>query len=194
VAAGGRPPLRSAWRPDVLRAGVVAAIGWGCLAGLNFLVALRLEEEFGVGAGARGLVLTGLGIAGLLTARLVGGGIDRIGPRRGILTGTGIGVVVVIGVGIAPSVWMVAAIWALGGVATQLVLVGVNAMVLGSSEANPGGSMSVVQAVRFGGVAVGPVAITPIYHADPLAGFLLPAALLAVAVPAVLPRPPRPPD
>jgi hypothetical protein len=67
-------------------------------------------------------------------------------------------------------------------------------MVLGSSEANPGGSMSVVQAVRFGGVAVGPVAITPIYHADPLAGFLLPAALLAVAVPAVLPRPPRPPD
>jgi MFS family permease len=194
VAAGGRPPLRSAWRRDVLRAGVVAAIGWGCLAGLNFLVALRLEEEFGVGAGARGLVLTGLGIAGLLTARLVGGGIDRIGPRRGILTGTGIGVVVVIGVGIAPSVWMVAAIWALGGVATQLVLVGVNAMVLGSSEANPGGSMSVVQAVRFGGVAVGPVAITPIYHADPLAGFLLPAALLAVAVPAVLPRPPRPPD
>ncbi len=47
--------------------------------------------------------------------------------------------------------------------------------------------MSVVQAVRFGGGALSPVAITPIYHADPLAGFLVPAALLALAVPAALP-------
>jgi MFS family permease len=84
---GERPTLRTAWQPAVLRAGVVAAVGWGCIAGLNFLVALRLEEEFGVGAGARGLLLTSLGIAGLLTARLVGGGIDRIGARRSVLLG-----------------------------------------------------------------------------------------------------------
>jgi hypothetical protein len=45
-----------------------------------------------------------------------------------------------------------------------------------------------VQAVRFGGGALSPLAITPIYHADPLAAFLVPAALLAVAVPAALPR------
>jgi hypothetical protein len=76
-------------------------------------------------------------------------------------------------------------------VATQLVLVGVNALVLRSSAANPGGSMSTVQAVRFGGGALAPVAITPIYHADPLAGFLLPAALLAATVPLALPRTPR---
>ncbi len=81
-----------------------------------------------------------------------------------------------------------AAVWALGGVATQLVLVGVNALVLRSAAGNPGGSMSVVQAVRFGGGALSPVAITPIYHADPVAGFLVPAALLAVAVPLALPR------
>ena len=74
--------------------------------------------------------------------------------------------------------------------ATQLVLVGVNALVLRSAAGNPGGSMSVVQAVRFGGGALSPVAITPIYHADPLAGFLVPAALLAVAVPLALPRAP----
>jgi hypothetical protein len=47
-----------------------------------------------------------------------------------------------------------------------------------------------VQAVRFGGGALSPVAITPIYHADPLAGFLVPAALLALAVPAALPSGP----
>src|SRR4051812_1715641 len=41
-----RPTLRSAWRPDVVRAGVVAAIGFGCLGGLGFLVALRLQDAF----------------------------------------------------------------------------------------------------------------------------------------------------
>jgi hypothetical protein len=95
---------------------------------------------------------------------------------------------VVAGVGLAPAVWAVTAVWTLGGVATQLVLVGVNALVLRAAAGNPGGSMSVVQAVRFGGAALSPLAITPIYHADPLAGFLVPAALLAVAVPIALPR------
>ncbi|MDN5748809.1 MAG: MFS transporter, partial [Pseudonocardia sp.] len=84
-APAQRPTLRTALAPRVLRAGVVAAVGWGCLAGLNFLVALRLEDEFALGSGARGLVLTGLGAAGLLTARLVGGEVDRIGPRRSVL-------------------------------------------------------------------------------------------------------------
>jgi MFS family permease len=190
-AAGARQGLAAALRttldPAVLRAGVAAAVGWGCLAGLNFLVALRLEDEFGVGAGARGLVLTGLGVAGLLTARLVGGGVDRIGARRSVLLGAGIGVLVVVGVGVLPTVWLVALAWALGGVATQLVLVGVNAMVLGSGGLNRGGAVSMVQAVRFGAGALSPLAITPIYHADPLAGFLVPAALLAVAVPVALP-------
>ena len=168
--------------------GLVAALGWGCLSGLNFLVALRLEEQFALGAGARGVVLTGLGVAGLLSARLVGGGVDTIGARRSVLLGAGLGALVVAGVGLAPAVWAVAAVWTLGGVATQLVLVGVNALVLRAAAGNPGGSMSVVQAVRFGGGALSPLAITPIYHADPVAGFLVPAALLAVAVPLALPR------
>ncbi|WP_338104255.1 MFS transporter [Pseudonocardia alaniniphila] len=182
-----RPSLRTAWQPSVLRAGVVAAVGWGCISGLNFLVALRLEEEFGVGAGARGLLLTSLGVAGLLTARLVGGGIDRIGARRSVLLGSGLGVLVVIGVGLAPTVWLIGIVWAVGGVATQFVLVGVNAMVLRLAPENTGGTMSTVQAVRFSGAALSPVVITPVYHAEPLAGFLLPAVLLAVAVPTLIP-------
>jgi predicted MFS family arabinose efflux permease len=192
-STGARPALRSAWTPAVLRAGVAAAVGWSCLAGLNFLVALRLEDEFALGAGARGVVLTGLGVAGLLTARIVGGGVDRIGARRSVLCGAGLGVLVVLGVGTAPSVWMIAAVWALGGVATQLVLVGVNALVLGGAGDNAGGSMSVVQAVRFGGGALAPAALTPVYGADPLVAFLVPAALLATAVPLALPRVPAPP-
>ncbi|WP_147261780.1 MFS transporter [Pseudonocardia hierapolitana] len=179
--------LRAALRPEVLRIGATAALGWGCLTGLSFMVALRLEEGFGIGAGPRGLVLTAAGIAGLLTAPLIGGRVDRIGRRRSVLIGAGCGALVVVGVGTLPGVWMVALAWAAGGVATQLLLVGVNALVLGSAR-NRGGSVSVVQSLRFGGAALSPVAFTPLYHADPVAGFLVPAALLALAVPAVLPR------
>lgn len=187
-AAGAEvPELRTALRPAVLRAGLAAALGWGCLAGLSFLVALRLDEQFRVGAGLRGLVLTAAGVAGMLTARLVGGGVDRLGTRSSVLVGAGLGALAVAAAGVLPALWMVALAWAVGGVATQLVLVGVNTLVLGA-EQNRSGSVSVVQALRFGGGALSPVAFTPIYHADPLIGFLLPAALLAVAVPAALPR------
>ena len=187
----GRPTLRSALRLDVLRLGLVAAVGWGWLAGLGFLIALRLEDDFGLGAGQRGLVLTAFGVAGLLAAPLVGGGMNRVGSRRSVLLGSGLGVLVLVGVGLAPSVWLVVGLWAVGGVATQLVLVGTNTLVLGSGRANAGGATSVVQAVRFGGASVAPVVFTPVYQADPLAAFLAPAAAIAVVLPLALPRPPR---
>ncbi|WP_132427162.1 MFS transporter [Pseudonocardia endophytica] len=186
-ADGRRPSLRSAWRPVVIRAGLVAALGWGCLAGLNFLLALRLEDTFAIGPGARGLVLTGLGVAGILTARMIGGAVDRVGARRCVLAGAVSGALLIAGVGIVPVLWIVVALWTLAGVSSQLVLVGVNALVLGDvGPGNTGGAMSVVQALRFGGGSFAPVGITPIYHADPIAGFLVPAGLLAAGVPALL--------
>jgi MFS family permease len=188
VAAGSRrASLRSAWRPLVIRAGLVAALGWGCLAGLNFLLALRLEDAFALSPGARGLVLTGLGVAGILTARMIGGAVDRVGARRCVLAGALSGALLMAGVGTVPVLWLVVALWTLAGVSSQLVLVGVNALVLGDvGPGNTGGAMSVVQALRFGGGSFAPVGITPIYHADPVAGFLVPAGLLAAGVPALL--------
>ncbi|MBV9920218.1 MAG: MFS transporter [Pseudonocardia sp.] len=182
------PRLRAAWRSDVLRVGVVAAVGWGCVSGLSFLVALRLEDVFGLSSGQRGLVLTGLGVAGIATARLVGAGADRVGPQRSVLLGAAAGIVVLVGVGLAPTVGLVAAAWALGGIATQLVLVGVNLLVLRSSPVNRGGSMSLVQAIRFGGGSLAPVAFTPVYDATMAGAFLLAAALVAVVIPVALPR------
>jgi len=187
ATAGVRPSLRSAWRPVVVRAGLAAAVGWGCLAGLNFLLALRLEDAFALSPGTRGLVLTGLGVAGILTARLIGGAVDRVGPRRCVLAGALSGAVLIAGVGIVPVLGVVVALWTLAGVSSQLVLVGVNALVLGEvGPENTGGAMSVVQALRFGGGSLTPVGIPPVYHADPVAGFVVPAALLAAGVPALL--------
>jgi MFS family permease len=171
--------VRTALRPAVLRTGVVAALGWGCLAGLNFLVAVHLEERFGADAGTRGLVLTAIGVAAPLSARLVGGGVDWVGARRCVLLGAALGALVVAGMGLAPTVWLVVLAWAVGGVATQLVLVGVTGMVLGPVQEFPGGATSVVQAIRFGGGALSPLAFTPVYDAAPLAGFLLPAVTKA---------------
>lgn len=182
------PRLRTAWRSDVLRVGVVAAVGWGCVSGLSFLVALRLEDVFGLSSAQRGLVLTGLGVAGIATARLVGAGADRVGPQRSVLLGAAAGIVVLVGVGLAPTVGLVAAAWALGGLATQLVLVGVNLLVLRSSPVNRGGSMSLVQAIRFGGGSLAPVAFTPVYDVTMAGAFLLAAALVAVVIPVALPR------
>lgn len=181
-----RPRLRAAWTGPVLRLGLVAGIGWGCLAGLNFLLALRLEEVFGLGSGPRGLVLTALGVAGILTARVIGGAVDRFGARRCVLAGSVVGGVLVAAIGLVPWLGAVVALWAVGGVCSQLVLVGVNALVLGPAGGGGGGAVSVVQAVRFAGTAASPVALTPVYHADPLVAFLAPAALLAVGAPAVL--------
>lgn len=183
---GEQVRLRSAMRPSVLLIGLVGLVGWGCLGGLSFLVAFRLEDVFGLGAGARGVLLTGFGVFGLLSAWLVGRLIDRIGGRRAALVGSVAGAVPVALVGLLPWLPAVAALWTVAGVAGQFVLVGVNSLVLSDRGANMAGAVSVVQAFRFFGAALAPVAFTPLYHATPAASFLLPAALLLVASPVVL--------
>jgi MFS family permease len=185
VADGPRTTLRSAFRPAVLRIGLAGFLGWGCLGGLAFLVAFRAQDAFGLGAGGRGVLLTVFGVAGILTARLVGQLVDRVGGRRAVAVGMLAGAVLLVGIGLVGSAVAVGALWALCGVASQSVLVGVNSLAL-SSGTNRGGAVSVVQACRFLGAAVTPAAFTPIYHAGPLLAFLIPAALLVTGTPSAL--------
>ncbi|GAA1831889.1 MFS transporter [Pseudonocardia ailaonensis] len=184
-----RPSLRSAWTPTVLRLGIVSALAGACLAGLGFLVALRLDDVFALDAGLRGLVLTALGAVGIVTARVIGSAVDRVGGRRCVVTGALAGGLLVAGIGLAPSLWLVVAFWAAAGAASQLIVVGMNTLVLSGPGANRGGAVSVVQALRFTGYATSPAVLPPVYHADPLVGFLLPAGLLAIGAPLALPRP-----
>ncbi|GLZ37324.1 MFS transporter [Actinokineospora sp. NBRC 105648] len=181
-----RVTLRSAWRPAVLRAGWVALVGWACLGGMSVLLALRAQDVFGLGAAERGLVLTGFGVVGLLSARPVGRGIDRIGARRAVLIGSVAGAVPIALVGTLTWLPAVVALWALTGVAAQLLLVGVNALVLSGEGPNRAGAVSVVQSMRFTGAALSPLAFTPLYRAEPVLGFLVPAALVAVTAPVLL--------
>lgn len=187
-----RARLRDALRPRIIRIGIVALLGWGAIGGLNFLLAFRAEDVFGLDPSGRGALLTLLGLAGILTARRVGILVDRIGARRTVLIGALTGAALVVTIGTAPNLAVVAVAWFLAGIASQCVLVGVNAAVLGAPGANRGGAVSVVQAFRFGGGAFAPLALTPVYSADPTAAFLVPAVLLAVVTPLAIPAPPRP--
>ncbi|WP_433273158.1 MFS transporter [Actinosynnema sp. CS-041913] len=182
-----RPPrLRSAWRPEVLRLAAVGFVGWGCLGGVSFLVALRLGDDFGLGAGARGLVLTGFGVVGIVAARLTGWLIDRFGPRRCVLLGTTVGSVLLALIGVLPSLVAVGALWAVSGAFSQAVIVGLNALVLRDDGANRGGAVSVLQSFRFMGGAASPMAFVPLYHLNPMSAFLTPAALVLLLPPGLL--------
>jgi predicted MFS family arabinose efflux permease len=180
--------LRAAWSFDVVRSAVVALVAWAGLGGLAFLVAFRAADGFGFGAGERGLLLTVFGVAGMVTASVVGRLSDRIGGRTSALVGTMVAAVPIGLIGVVPSVVVVAVAWALAGCLAQFVQVGLNTLALTSDTGNPAGAVSVVQAFRFVGAAVAPVAFTPVYHHSPAAGFLLPAALLLVVSPFALAR------
>jgi MFS family permease len=177
--------LRSAFVASTLRPALVAFVGWGCLGGLSFLVAFRLDDVFGLGAGERGLLLTGFGIVGFLTARHIGKAIDRFGATTTVVIAATLGAGLIAATGTSPFAAIVVLSWALTGAAAQGVLVSINALVLQSDNANRGGSVSVVQSLRFMGAAVAPLAFVPLYQAHPLAGFLVPAAVL-VTVPAII--------
>lgn len=183
--------LRDALRPDVLRVGVVALLGWGALGGLGFLLAFRAEDVFGMSPAARGLLLTGFGVAGILTARPVGTLIDRIGARRTVVLGAVAGATLVAVAGTVGYVAVAAIAWFVAGVASQFLLVGVNAAVLGAEGGNRGGAVSVVQSFRFSGAALAPLTLTPLYATHPSASFLVPALLLAILPPLLMLRGPR---
>lgn len=182
-AEGTPARLRDPWRREVLLPGVVALVAWACLAGVSYLVAFRLEDAFGLSAGLRGLVLTGYGAAGFVTARLVGAASDRYGPRLAGVVGLLLGAGLLMTIGVSGALPVAAISWAVGGVCGQLVIVAVNATVLGGEERGRGGAISLVQAMRFLGMAAAPALFTAPYHASPVLGFGIPAALLLLVLP-----------
>jgi MFS family permease len=178
VAQAGRSRLRSLWHREIGRLAVLAMAAWACLGGLNFLVAIRAEEVFGLSSFQRGLLLTGFGVVGLFGGRYVGRAVDRYGAVRcGLVGGITGGVLVAL-----CAFWTPAAVlavgWALCGVASQVLLVSLNTLSLSAVPENRGGAVGVVQAFRFGGGAMAPAAWLPLYHLTPAAGFLAPGLVL----------------
>ena len=184
--AGALGGLRALWQPVVLRFAGIAGLTGLCLAGLAFLAATRARDEFGLGSSARGLLLTGFGVVGLVAGPVAGRLVDRLGARNCALAGCLLGAVLVATLGVAPSWPVLAVTWSCCGLASQLVLVATNALTLRGVTTNRGGALSVVQALRFGGSAFAPPLWLPAYGVHPWLGFLLPAVVLGTGGAALL--------
>ena len=156
-----------------------AFAGFASLAGLGFIVALRIEDAFGLGAGLRGLVLAGFGVAGMLTGRASGGLVDRFGRVPVVLVGVALCAPLVALIGVAGSAVLTAALWFAVGAASSLVWAGLNTLVIEAVPGNRGGATSVFGTFRFAGNAAAPLMFLPLYDAHAWLAFAGAGALAA---------------
>jgi MFS family permease len=196
-------PRASGEKPPRLRALVTRRVVLVCTAifaasasvvGLSFLVALHVADHFGVGSIARGFVLAGFGLAGMVAGRAAGRAVDRFDRVPVVIVGAVGSGVLVATLGVAPGVAVLTAIWTSCGIGMALILAPLNTLSVEIVPENRGGAASVVSAFRIGGTAAAPLLWLPVYHVTPWLGFAGAGTLAAASALPVLPlrRAPRP--
>jgi MFS family permease len=167
------------------RSAAIATAGFLAFLSLNgiaFLVALRGADRFGLDADARGLLLAGFGLSGVLAGRPAGGLVDRVGPRPVVMGGAVVAAVMVAALGVAGNVAVMAAAWLAAGAGSSFVWAGLNTLAVQSAPANRGGAVSFVGACKFAGNAIAPLVWLPLYlDRDELAFAVAGVACLAIA-------------
>lgn len=175
--AHAQPPrLRSALTRRVGLLSAASFLSYMCSAGLAFLVALRAADAFGLGSTARGALVAGFGVVGILAARPAGDLADRRGRVTAVLAGAAISAVAIGAVGLAGTVAELALFWAVAGAGTALIWAGLNTMAVEAVAGNRAGALSVVSAFRFAGNAIAPVLWLPLYEARASTAFLVAGA------------------
>jgi MFS family permease len=173
------PTLRSALtRRTVLLSGF-AFFGYLSTLGISVLVALRAADAFGVGAGPRGLLLAGFGIAGVVAGRPIGGLVDRLGPLRVLSAGSLACALVLPLSGLAGSAVLLALTWTAAGLASQMLWGTVYTLAVRAAPANTAGAVSIVGACRFAGNAAAPLLWLPLYHVEGWLPFAAAGAVMA---------------
>ncbi len=168
-----------------------ALLGYLGFTAIGFVLVLVATDEFGLGSGARGLLVAGYGVGGIALGRFAGSIVDRAGRPLTALAGTlacGAGVLALT---VAPSAWSLALVWIGVGCAATFVWAALNTIAVESFPANRAGATSLYSAFKFLGVAVGPLVYVPLFHADTRAPFLLAAAFSLLLALLVLPWFPR---
>jgi MFS family permease len=150
---------------------VAAFMAYASVTSLGFLVALRCADAFGLGSSARGAVLAGFGIAGVLVGRPSGLLVDRIG-RISVTVGGALACAVLVAlIGAADTLAALAALWIGAGAASTVVWSGLNTLIVEAVPANRAGATSVVSAFKFAGNAAAPAMWLPLYSQDPSIAF-----------------------
>jgi MFS family permease len=162
-----------------------AVLGYLGFTAIGFVLVLVAAEEFGLGSAARGLLVAGYGVGGILLGRYAGTIVDRAGRAATALAGAVACTAGVLGLLVAPSAWSLALVYFGVGCASAFVWAGLNTIVVESFPENRAGATSAYSAFKFAGVAVAPLVYVPLFHVDTRLPFLLAAgcsALLAVLV------------
>ena len=173
------PTLRSALTRRTARLSGFAFAAYMSTVGMGFLVALRAADRFGLSAGTRGLLLAGFGFAGMLAGRPIGNLIDQRGALVTLASGAVASAAVIPLVGLAPTPALLAGIWALAGVASQMLWATVYTLAVDAAPANRAGAVSIVGACRFTGNALAPVVWLPLFTAHAWLPFAGAGAVLA---------------
>ena len=162
-----------------------AALGYLGFTAIGFVLVLVSAEEFALGSSARGLLVAGYGIGGILFGRYAGSVVDRIGRPSSASAGAVACTVGVAGLIFAPNVWAFALVYFAIGCASTFVWAGLNTIAVESFPENRAGATSAYSAFKFAGVAIAPLVYVPLFHVDTRLPFVLAAgfsALLAVLI------------
>jgi len=181
----GRASLRSLLNRWIALLATQATLGYLGFTAIGFVLVLVGAEEFNLGSGARGLLIAGYGIGGILLGRYAGSVVDRAGRPATALAGTIACTAGVLGLVIAPSPSSLALVFFGVGCASAFVWAGLNTIAVESFPENRAGATSAYSAFKFAGVAIAPLIYVPLFQVDTRLPFLLAAgfsALLAVSV------------
>lgn len=161
-----------------------AFMGFAGATGVAFLVAIFVEDAFGLGSTARGFLLAGFGVSGMLLGRSAGQMVDRFGRIPVAAGGALITAALISTVGLAGSPGSAALLWTLAGAGSALLWAGLHTLAIEAVPHNRAGATSVVSAFKFAGSAAAPAMWLPIYALDPRLAFAC-AGLMCAMVAAV---------
>jgi MFS family permease len=162
-----------------------ATLGYLGFTAIGFVLVLVGADEFGLGSGARGLLIAGYGIGGIALGRYAGTIVDRAGRPGTALAGAIACTAGVLGLVFAPGPWSLALVFFGVGCASAFVWAGLNTIAVESFPENRAGATSAYSAFKFAGVAIAPLIYVPLFNVDTRLPFLLAAgfsALLAVSI------------
>jgi MFS family permease len=162
-----------------------AMLGYLGFTAIGFALVLVAAEEFELGSSARGLLVAGYGIGGILLGRYAGSVVDRVGRPSAAFAGALACTAGVVGLIFAPTVWSFALVYFFIGCASTFVWAGLNTIAVESFPENRAGATSAYSAFKFAGVAIAPLVYVPLFQVDTRLPFVLAtgfSALLAVLV------------
>ncbi|MFI0905791.1 MFS transporter [Streptomyces sioyaensis] len=160
---------------------VAAFVSYFGAAGLPFLVSLHAEEHLGIRPDLTGVALLGFGLTGLLLGASWGSLGDRFGARRCGAIAAALGAVLVALTGSTHSLPTLVLCWTGAGIAYSGLNVCLQNLTVREVPDNRGGALSAVSAFRFGGAAMAPIALLPLYHTAPALSFVIGGGSLLLA-------------